>query len=213
MIVLSDNRSSAYHKREELFRHGLSDRMEAGARSAGKDDSFTVFIVSWKDRSRIHNAIWNPAIRVEPRIHLVRRLKIEVVFGVQTTANLWDQLCQELESNRSVLTVEKLRLAAKQFKETATQVFRNGSRRHCDALEIAGDVSQETGDFREAAGDFEEALSENLQAGHISAASRIATKLALLFDQQEDVENARKYYLRRSSYSNPGATTRSTACC
>jgi len=115
---------------------------------------------------------------------------------VQTTANLWDQLCQELESSRSVLTVEKLRLAAKQFKETATQVFRNGSRRHCDALEMAGDVCQETGYYEEAAADFEEALSENLQAEHISAASRIATKLALLFDQQEDVKAARKYYLK-----------------
>ena len=119
-----------------------------------------------------------------------------IVASVQTTANLWDQLCRELESSRSVLTVEKLRLAAKQFKETAAQVFRNGSRRHCDALEMAGDICQETGYFAEAAADFEEALAQNLEARHLPAAARIATKLALLFDQQEDVANARKYYAR-----------------
>ena len=115
---------------------------------------------------------------------------------MQTTANLWEQLCRELESSRSVLTVEKLLLAAKQFKETATQVFRNGSRRHCDALEITGDVCQEAGYFTEASENFREALAQNLQSGHTPAAARIAAKLALLFDHQEDLPNARRHYAK-----------------
>jgi len=113
---------------------------------------------------------------------------------VQTTVNLWEELCRDLESSRSVLSREKHHLAAKKFKETAAQVFRSGSRRHCDALEIAGDVCLATGYFPDAAADFEEGLARNLEAGYLAAAARVATKLALLFDHQDDVETARKYY-------------------
>ena len=76
------------------------------------------------------------------------------------------------------------------------QVFRSGSRRYCDALEIAGDVCQSGGYLPEAAAYFEEAMKQNLEAGYLAAGSRIATKIALLFDHQDDLENAREYYMK-----------------
>ncbi len=113
-----------------------------------------------------------------------------------TTANLWEELCRDLEADRKALTREKHHVAAKKFKETAAQVFRSGSRRHCDALEIAGDVCQATGYLNDAVADFEEAMALDEAAGNTAAAARVATKLGLLYDHQGDLDRARESYAK-----------------
>ncbi len=101
---------------------------------------------------------------------------------MQPTANLWDVLCRDLEVERSQSSHEQQSVAAQHFKETAERVFQESSPRRCDALEIAGDVCQAAGSLHEAEENFEGALSQNLKIGRVSAAARVAAKLALLQD-------------------------------
>jgi len=113
---------------------------------------------------------------------------------MQTTANLWDVLCRDLESQRQVPTPEKHVLAARKFKEAALQVFAAGSPRLCDALEIAGDVCQAAGYYEDAVVDFRESLDRNRNAGYLAPAARVATKLALLTEHEGDADAAADYY-------------------
>lgn len=113
---------------------------------------------------------------------------------MQTTANLWEVLCNDLEAQRSLTTGDDHRLAAQKFKEAAQQVFPSGSPRLSDALEIAGDVCQAAGFLTEAMQDFKDALSHNLKNGNISASARVAAKLALLSEHQGQEAEARQYY-------------------
>ena len=113
---------------------------------------------------------------------------------MQTTANLWEVLCKDLEAQRSQPSREQHHLAAQKFKESAIQLFRKGSPRLSDALEIAGDVCQASGFLSDAVTDFKESLAHNLENGAISSAARVAAKLALLTEHQEDDASARGYY-------------------
>lgn len=114
--------------------------------------------------------------------------------SMQTTANLWEVLCRDLEEQRSQPSREQHHVAAQKFKEAANQVFRKSSPRLSDALEIAGDVCQASGFFSDAVQDFKESLDHNLENGNLSAAARVAAKLALLLDHQGEEAGARRYY-------------------
>ena len=113
---------------------------------------------------------------------------------MQTTANFWEVLCKDLEAQRCQGSGERHRLAAQKFKEAAQQVFRKGSPRLSDALEIAGDVCQASGFLSDAALDFKDSLASNLENGNITAAARVAAKLALLSEHQGEESAARRYY-------------------
>lgn len=114
---------------------------------------------------------------------------------MQTTANLWEVLCQDLEAQRNLSSRDQHRFAAKKFKENALQVFRANSSRLCDAIEIAGDVCETAGFSADAISNFEDSLARNLQCGHVDSAARVATKLALILDYSNDKTRARTYYL------------------
>jgi len=113
---------------------------------------------------------------------------------MQTTANLWEVLCRDLESQTSHPSKEQHHLAARQFKEAAIQVFPESSPRLCDALEIAGDVCQAAGFLPDAVEDFKDSLARNLKAGNITSAARVAAKLALLLDHLEKEADAIRHY-------------------
>jgi len=113
---------------------------------------------------------------------------------MQTTANLWEVLCRDLEAQRSQTSLEQHRIAAEKFKDAAKQVFRKSSPRLSDALEIAGDVCQASGFLPDAVVDFKDSLDRNLENGNITAAARVAAKLALLSEHQGDADAARRYY-------------------
>lgn len=113
---------------------------------------------------------------------------------MQTTANLWEVLCRDLESQTSLPSKEHHHLAARQFKDTAVQVFPDSSPRLCDALEIAGDVCQASGFLADAVEDFKDSLARNVKAGHIASAARVAAKLALLLDHLEETGDAIQHY-------------------
>lgn len=113
-----------------------------------------------------------------------------------TSANLWDVLCQDLEFHRSALSPDQHCLAAEKFKEAAMQVLSGSSARLCDAVEMAGDVCQAAGHFPEALVDFEDSLARNLGGGFTSSAARVATKAAFLLDGLGEVGRARDFYLQ-----------------
>jgi len=113
---------------------------------------------------------------------------------MQTTANLWEVLCKDLETQRSQTSREQHRIAAQKFKEAAEQVFRKSSPRLSDALEIAGDVCQAAGFFSDALQDFKSSLARNLENGNITAAARVAAKLALLSEHEGEEATARRFY-------------------
>ncbi|MCK9589822.1 MAG: tetratricopeptide repeat protein [Terrimicrobiaceae bacterium] len=113
---------------------------------------------------------------------------------MQTTANLWEVLCKDLEAQRSQTSLEQHRVAAQKFKEAARQVFRQSSPRLSDALEIAGDVCQASGFLPDAVLDFKDSLAHNLENGNITASARVAAKLALLSEHQGEEDAARQYY-------------------
>ena len=120
---------------------------------------------------------------------------------MQSTANLWEILCGELEARRQENSRENHRDAIKHFKETALQVFPPTSPRLCDALEISGDVHQASGYLQEAAEDFNDALTRNLEQHAVSAAARVAAKLALLQERLgQDAEAIRNYTLSLELY-------------
>ena len=111
-----------------------------------------------------------------------------------TTANFWEVLCRDLESQTSLPSKEQHHLAAQQFKEAATQVFRDNSPRLCDALEIAGDVCQAAGFLADASQDFKDSLDRNLKAGNIASAARVSAKLAILLYHLEKNSDAIRHY-------------------
>lgn len=113
---------------------------------------------------------------------------------MQTTANLWEVLCRDLEEERRSARAEKYDEVARKFLETARQVLRPQSPRLCDATEIAGDIYQAAGRREEAARAFKEALDQSLPAGATASAARLAAKLALTYDQMGEASEARARY-------------------
>lgn len=113
---------------------------------------------------------------------------------MQATANIWEALCRDLESERQTATAEQYQEIARKFLHTAHQVLRADSPRLCDAIEIAGDVCQAAGQLPEAATNFQTALDK---ARHLQAAgscARLTAKLALLNDRLGHAREARAFY-------------------
>lgn len=113
---------------------------------------------------------------------------------MQTTANLWEVLCRDLESERQSAKAEQYHEIAERFLQTARQILRPNSPKLGDAIEISADICQAAGKLNEAVTGFEEALLKALELGHMSSAARIAAKLALLQDHLGDARKAKGYY-------------------
>jgi tetratricopeptide (TPR) repeat protein len=113
---------------------------------------------------------------------------------MQTTANLWELLCRDFESERRSAKAEQHHGIALRFLQAARRILRSSSPRLCDAIEIAGDVCQAAGCLRDAADNFEEALSKSLHLRATISTARLAAKLALLRDRLGDAHEARLRY-------------------
>jgi len=113
---------------------------------------------------------------------------------MQTTANLWEVLCRDLESERQTAKAEQYQEIARKFLDTARQVLRPDSPRLCDAIEIAGDVHQAAGQLPEAAVNFRDALEKSEQFGSAPATARLSAKLALVLDRLGETGEAREIY-------------------
>lgn len=113
---------------------------------------------------------------------------------MQTTSNLWEVLCRDLESERRNANSEEYQVIAKRFLDAAKRILRPSSPRLCDAIEIAGDFCQASGSFEEAASNFGEALSKSIKLGATTSAARLAAKLALLREHLGDEQSARFHY-------------------
>lgn len=115
---------------------------------------------------------------------------------MNTTANLWELLCRDLETQRTGAEAREHHLIAEKFLQTAREVFASNRPRLCAAIEIAGDVCQASGELSDAAKHFKDSLSKALESESPAAAARISAKLALLLDQMGDAPGAREHYLQ-----------------
>jgi tetratricopeptide (TPR) repeat protein len=102
-------------------------------------------------------------------------------MAMQTTTDLWAELCREFESQHSSPVGENRPAAIQWFTSTAREMFQARPTRLRDALEIAGDRFQADGNEEEAIRCFAEAL-ENA-SGVCTNRLRIATKLAMLLEK------------------------------
>jgi len=104
--------------------------------------------------------------------------KILLLKSMQTTANLWETLCADLQARRTDSAREEYLRIATDFAEAARCVLRPGSNRLADAWEIAGDICRDAGGNQEARKFYLEAFS--IAEGHSldAQAARIAAKLA-----------------------------------
>ncbi len=82
---------------------------------------------------------------------------------MQTTANIWEVLCRDLEVQRQTAKAEQYHEIATRFVLSARQVLRADSPRLCDAVEIAGDIHQAARQYADAATNFEEAFRTSLK--------------------------------------------------
>ncbi|MEI6338055.1 MAG: tetratricopeptide repeat protein [Verrucomicrobiota bacterium] len=123
---------------------------------------------------------------------------------MQTTANLWEVLCRDLESERQTAKAEQYQEITRKFVASARQVLRADSPRLCDAIEIAGDIHQVAGQLQEAAVNFKDALGKSQQFGLVPVTARLAAKLALLLDRLEESGEARRYYVLALSLYEEG---------
>lgn len=122
-----------------------------------------------------------------------------ILREMQTTANLWEVLCRDLESQRQNVKAEEYHEVARNFLDSARKVLRPDSPRLCDAVEIAGDICQAAGRYDDAAANFEDALEKSLKFGTRTGSARLAAKAALLYDQRDESERAVKAYERALS--------------
>jgi tetratricopeptide (TPR) repeat protein len=110
----------------------------------------------------------------------------------QNTSSLWALLCEELEARRAKESAAEHSEAARKFEETAKQIFQKSPGRLRDALEIAGDIHQATNSEADARRCFEEALG--VESAPAPQRARLATKLAIIAEGRNDVNNARRFY-------------------
>jgi tetratricopeptide (TPR) repeat protein len=96
----------------------------------------------------------------------------------QTTADLWVQLCRDLQAQQGSCAADERANVVKNFLEGAKQLFKSPSARLRDAAEIAGDCLLGLGMNKDALACFEEALLRS--EGVLDARARIATKVAIL---------------------------------
>jgi len=97
---------------------------------------------------------------------------------MQTTANLWETLCADLQAQRTRSAREEYLRIATDFAEAARNVLRPGSNRLADAWEIAGDICRDAGSRQEARKFYLEAFSIAEGLSLDAQAARIAAKLA-----------------------------------
>jgi len=113
---------------------------------------------------------------------------------MNTTGNLWEMLCKDLQTQRTGAQAKDHALIAQRFFETASEVFVTNSPRLCSAIEIAGDVCQASGDFSSAIRYFRDGLAKSLESKNQVSAARVSAKLGLLLDQTGDASAAKYYY-------------------
>lgn len=113
---------------------------------------------------------------------------------MQTTANLWEVLCRDLETERRAATADQYYEIAARFVQSARQVLRAGSPKLCDAIEIAGDICQGAGRWHDAVLYFEEALAKAKDTELDAPAVRLAVKLGTAFEQTGDPAKGRACY-------------------
>jgi tetratricopeptide (TPR) repeat protein len=116
--------------------------------------------------------------------------------SMQTTANLWEVLCRDLESQRQSAKADEYHQVAQNFLDAAHKVLRPDSPHLCDAVEIAGDICQAAGRLDDAAANFETALKKNQAIGVSAASARLGAKLALLAEQRGETTTAIAAYQR-----------------
>ncbi len=114
---------------------------------------------------------------------------------MQSTANLWEQLCRDLEDRRAAENAEQRGAAARSFEDAAKQVFAAGSPRLQDALEITGDIHQANGTTEDAMRCFGEALRMARDVRVHGAVARIATKLAMISEGVVDGKTTVRFYV------------------
>jgi len=117
----------------------------------------------------------------------------------QTTANLWEALCQDLQEQRKSLSTDHHRSAVMGFVGAARQVLRPGSQRLCDAIEIAGDVCAASGSDTDAEKSYLEAYALSQKLTPPQSAARLCAKLAMLYDRMNHAEKAGEFYRRAIS--------------
>jgi tetratricopeptide (TPR) repeat protein len=111
----------------------------------------------------------------------------------QTTADLWMQLCRDLQAQQSSCAAEERAAIVKRFLESANTLFKSPSVRLRDASEIAGDCLLGIGMDEDALACFEDALTRS--EGALDARARIATKTAMLLEGKAgSKEQARDAY-------------------
>lgn len=113
---------------------------------------------------------------------------------MQTTANLWEVLCRDLELERQTAKAEQYHEIATRFVQSARQVLRADSPRLCDAVEIAGDIHQAARQYADAVSNFEEAFQKSQKFEKAATSARLAAKLALLYDRLRDPDKAREHF-------------------
>ncbi len=112
---------------------------------------------------------------------------------MQTTANLWEVLCQDFASEQKAAQAEDCCLIGRKFLAAARRVLRPDSVRMCDALEIVGDVFQAAKKPKEALELFEEARVKAVQIGVVPSQARLSAKITLLLDRLGRLPEARGY--------------------
>lgn len=113
---------------------------------------------------------------------------------MQPTVQLWETLCNDLESRKQSSPPGDYVRVATDFAVAAQQILRADSPKLVDAIEIAGDVCQSCGALAEARGFFQESLSIARTNDNRPSAARISAKLAMLADSLNDLTAARDLY-------------------
>lgn len=112
----------------------------------------------------------------------------------QNTANLWMTLCQDLEAKRLTAEAKQHQAAATAFVEAARALFKERLTRLAEALEIGGDIHQSAGSPSSAESHFREAHDLYLAKDNYGSAARVSLKLAMLAEEWNEIEKARKRY-------------------
>ncbi|HEY5793311.1 MAG TPA: tetratricopeptide repeat protein [Chthoniobacterales bacterium] len=109
---------------------------------------------------------------------------------MQNTADLWEVLCRDFQTQRSQLTQAQHLEAAAQFLASARQVLPAGSLRLSDAYEMAGDLCHAARGDDRAIPYYLEALRLSSGSGVIESSARVAGKLAILREEADQLSDA-----------------------
>lgn len=118
---------------------------------------------------------------------------------MQNTADLWEVLCRDFQSQRSQLSQAQHLDAAEQFLASARQVLRPDSERLSDAYEICADLCRAAGGDQRAIQYYETALKLSVTAGP-EVSARLAGKLAILREETGDLNEALELFGQAIGY-------------